>query len=90
MNPNLLREALAHRARLGTLPKAVVLVHLYGQSADLDPILEACNHYDVPLIEDAAESLGATYKGAHLEPLDVLVFTPLMVTRLLLLLAEVC
>ncbi|MGB8703112.1 MAG: aminotransferase class I/II-fold pyridoxal phosphate-dependent enzyme [Thermosynechococcaceae cyanobacterium] len=63
MDPNLLAEALAHRARLGRLPKAVVLVHLYGQSADLDPILNTCQQYDVPLIEDAAEALGASYKG---------------------------
>ena len=62
MNPDLLREALEHRARIGKLPKAVVLVHLYGQSADIDPILAACNDFEVPLIEDAAESLGATYK----------------------------
>lgn len=63
MNPDLLREALEHRASIGKLPKAVVLVHLYGQSADIDPIVEACSAYQVPLIEDAAESLGATYKG---------------------------
>jgi dTDP-4-amino-4,6-dideoxygalactose transaminase len=63
MDPDLLRQALDQRARQGKLPKAVVLVHLYGQSADIDPILAACNHYGVPLIEDAAESLGATYKG---------------------------
>ncbi|HCF26340.1 MAG TPA: pyridoxal phosphate-dependent aminotransferase [Cyanobacteria bacterium UBA11049] len=63
MKPDLLREALEHRAFFGKLPKAVVLVHLYGQSADIDPILEACNAFEVPLIEDAAESLGATYKG---------------------------
>ena len=63
MNPELLREALEQRARIGKLPKAVVLVHLYGQSADIDPILAACNRFEVPLIEDAAESLGATYKG---------------------------
>jgi len=63
MNPDLLRETLERRARLGKLPKAVVLVHLYGQSADIDPILEACDRYEIPLIEDAAESLGATYKG---------------------------
>lgn len=62
MDPNLLQEALERRDRLGKLPKAVVLVHLYGQSADIDPILQACNRYEVPLIEDAAESLGATYK----------------------------
>ena len=63
MNPDLLRDALDRRARLGKLPKAVVLVHLYGHSADIDPILEACDRYEIPLIEDAAESLGATYKG---------------------------
>ncbi len=63
MDPVLLAEDLKERARSKKLPKAVVLVHLYGQSADIDPILEACNRYDVPLIEDAAESLGATYKG---------------------------
>lgn len=63
MNPDLVWEALERRARMGKLPKAVVLVHLYGQSADIDPILEACSAYEIPLIEDAAESLGATYKG---------------------------
>ncbi|MHC0062271.1 DegT/DnrJ/EryC1/StrS family aminotransferase [Nostoc sp. UIC 10890] len=62
MNPDLLQEALENRARFGRLPKAVVVVHLYGQSADIDPILKACNQYDIPLIEDAAEALGATYK----------------------------
>lgn len=62
MNPDLLRETLAQRAKIGKLPKAVVLVHLYGQSADIEPILAACNAFEVPLIEDAAESLGATYK----------------------------
>ncbi len=63
MDPNLLRQALDRRASIGKLPKAVVLVHLYGQSADIDPILEACDRYEIPLIEDAAEALGATYKG---------------------------
>ncbi|MGD1874060.1 MAG: DegT/DnrJ/EryC1/StrS family aminotransferase [Mastigocoleus sp.] len=63
MNPVLLKEALQERARIGKLPKAVIVVHLYGQSADVDPILDACNQYDIPLIEDAAEALGADYKG---------------------------
>ncbi|MDJ0734692.1 MAG: aminotransferase class I/II-fold pyridoxal phosphate-dependent enzyme [Nostocaceae cyanobacterium] len=63
MNPDLLQTALAKRDRLGKLPKAVVLVHLYGQSADIEPILSICNRYGIPLIEDAAEALGATYKG---------------------------
>lgn len=62
VNLELLAEALQHRAKKGKLPKAVVLVHLYGQSADIDPILQTCNQYDIPLIEDAAETLGATYK----------------------------
>lgn len=63
MDPTLLQEAIEQRARQGKLPKAVVLVHLYGQSANIDPILQVCEAYDIPLIEDAAESLGATYKG---------------------------
>jgi dTDP-4-amino-4,6-dideoxygalactose transaminase len=45
--------------------KAVLVVHLYGLSADMDKIMEICNKYDVTVIEDAAESLGAYYKGKH-------------------------
>jgi dTDP-4-amino-4,6-dideoxygalactose transaminase len=63
MDPALLSEELESRARSGRLPRAVVVVHLYGQSADLDPILAACERYGVPLVEDAAEALGSTYKG---------------------------
>lgn len=63
MDPALLRDALDAAAKEGRLPKAVIVVHLYGQSADMDPILAACARYDVPVIEDAAEALGATYKG---------------------------
>ena len=63
VDPGLLEEALDQRAREGRLPKAVVVVHLYGQSADLDPIAAACSRHGVALIEDAAEALGATYKG---------------------------
>ncbi|MBE9214545.1 aminotransferase class I/II-fold pyridoxal phosphate-dependent enzyme [Plectonema cf. radiosum LEGE 06105] len=63
MNPDLLKTALEKRASIGKLPKAVLLVHLYGQSADIDPIKEICDRYEVGLIEDAAEALGATYKG---------------------------
>ncbi len=63
MDPNLLADALAQKDKLGKLPKAVVLVHLYGQSADIAPIKEICDRYSIPLIEDAAEALGATYKG---------------------------
>ena len=44
----------------GKLPKAVIIVNLYGQSAKMDELLSICNQYKVPVIEDAAESLGAT------------------------------
>ncbi|RKG95317.1 aminotransferase class I/II-fold pyridoxal phosphate-dependent enzyme [Corallococcus sp. CA053C] len=63
MDPALLEEELAMRARTGRLPRAVIVVHLYGQSADLDPIIAACDRYGVPVVEDAAEALGSTYKG---------------------------
>lgn len=63
LDPALLEEALAARAARGRLPRAVVVVHLYGQSANLGPILAACERYGVPVVEDAAEALGATYHG---------------------------
>jgi len=63
MDPALLSEELEVRARSGRLPSAVVVVHLYGQCADLDPILAACDRHGVPVVEDAAEALGSTYKG---------------------------
>lgn len=62
LDPALLEEFLAQRARVNRVPKALVAVHLYGQSANLDPIVALCNQYGVLLIEDAAEALGATYK----------------------------
>jgi pyridoxal phosphate-dependent aminotransferase EpsN len=63
LDPALLAEELRRRARAGRLPRAVMAVHLYGQSADLDPIVDACREHGVVLIEDAAEALGATYRG---------------------------
>lgn len=63
LNPHLLQETLEQWAKYNCLPKAVILVHLYGQSADIEPILKTCQHYNIPLIEDAAEALGATYQG---------------------------
>jgi pyridoxal phosphate-dependent aminotransferase EpsN len=63
LDPQLLGDALKQRARRNRLPRAVIAVDLFGQCADMDPILEACNRYDVPVLEDAAEALGSTYKG---------------------------
>lgn len=65
LDPDLLAAELARRAARGRLPRAVSVVHLFGQAADLDPIVEVCARYEVPLLEDAAESLGAMYRGRH-------------------------
>lgn len=62
MDPNLLEEALK---KYGDKVKAVIVVHLYGLSADMNAIIELCNKYNVTLIEDAAESLGTTYKDKY-------------------------
>jgi dTDP-4-amino-4,6-dideoxygalactose transaminase len=62
MDPGLLAVELSDCARRGKLPKAVLVVDLYGQCADYDAILEQCDRYDIPVIEDAAQSLGATYR----------------------------
>lgn len=62
MSPTALLEAMEDHKKKGTLPKAVIVVNLYGQSADMDPIMNICKSYNVPVIEDAAESLGARYK----------------------------
>ncbi|MFU1796332.1 aminotransferase class I/II-fold pyridoxal phosphate-dependent enzyme [Paenibacillus azoreducens] len=64
MSPIALEKAFKEYSAKGKLPKAVVVVNLYGQSADYDEIKKLCDYYEVPIVEDAAESLGATYKGA--------------------------
>ena len=63
MDPMLLCDALRDASTRGALPKALIVVDLYGQCADYDAILDACQEYEVPVIEDAAEALGATYRG---------------------------
>ena len=63
MSPAALERAFTDAESQGKLPKAVVVVNLYGQCADYDSLKSICDRYGVPLIEDAAESLGATYKG---------------------------
>lgn len=63
MDPECLERALADGAESGRLPKAIVVADLYGQSADYDQILPLADRYGIPVIEDAAEALGARYKG---------------------------
>jgi dTDP-4-amino-4,6-dideoxygalactose transaminase len=63
MSPVALEKAFDWAKREGRMPKAVIVVSLYGQSADMDPIIDICARHGVPIIEDAAESLGAKYKG---------------------------
>lgn len=63
MSPELLRTALDDAAASGSLPRAVVVVDLYGQCADYREIRRACDEYDVAIVEDAAEALGAHYHG---------------------------
>ncbi|MFS0555428.1 DegT/DnrJ/EryC1/StrS family aminotransferase [Brevibacillus sp. 179-C9.3 HS] len=63
MSAQALQRALQDAAIQNKLPKAVIVVNLYGQSSDMEAILRLCTQYEVPVIEDAAESLGATYQG---------------------------
>lgn len=64
MSPQLLREAIEDRmAKTGKKPKAIVVVHLYGMPAKMEEIMEIAAHYDIPIVEDAAEALGSSYKG---------------------------
>jgi dTDP-4-amino-4,6-dideoxygalactose transaminase len=63
MDPDLLAREISACAERGQLPKAVIPTDLYGQCADLDRILDICAPYEIPVIVDAAEALGATYKG---------------------------
>ena len=67
MDPNLLREAIEDRIKAtGRKPKAVIPVHLYGMPARIDEIMQVCAEYEIPVIEDAAEALGSTFKGQQL------------------------
>ncbi len=63
MSPEALEAAFTKYEKLGKLPKAVIVVHLYGLAADMESITKICDKYNVPIIEDAAESLGTLYKG---------------------------
>jgi dTDP-4-amino-4,6-dideoxygalactose transaminase len=63
VDPALVAEELEARARRGRLPAALITVDLYGQCADYDRLLATCDEFDVPVLEDAAEALGARYRG---------------------------
>ncbi|WP_374465093.1 aminotransferase class I/II-fold pyridoxal phosphate-dependent enzyme [Chryseobacterium sp.] len=63
MCPKTLREAIEDRIQKGTKPKAIIVVHLYGMPAKMDEITAIAQEFQIPIIEDAAEALGSTYKG---------------------------
>lgn len=64
MDPRLLEQAIEDRIRkTGRKPKAIVLVHIYGMPAQISEITDIANRYEIPVVEDAAESLGSTYHG---------------------------
>lgn len=63
MDPDMLNEAIRERILRGKRPKAIVVVHLYGMPAKMDVIVEIAKKHHIPIIEDAAEALGSTYKG---------------------------
>ena len=66
ISPQLLREAIIDRISKDKKPKVIIIVHLYGMPSQIDEIMEIANHYEIPVIEDAAEALGSTYKGRAL------------------------
>ena len=63
MDPELLEEAIRDRIKKGRKPGAIVLVHLYGMPAKIEEITKIARRYEIPVIEDAAEAMGSTYKG---------------------------
>ena len=63
MCPDVLEEAITDRIKKGKKPKAIILVHLYGMPSQMDEILSVANKYEIPIIEDAAEAIGSSYKG---------------------------
>ncbi|WP_345100871.1 DegT/DnrJ/EryC1/StrS family aminotransferase [Mucilaginibacter panaciglaebae] len=71
MSPTLLEAAIADRVVKGNLPKAIIVVHLYGMPARMDEILEIAGRYGIPVIEDAAEALGSNFKKRKLGTLGL-------------------
>lgn len=63
--PQALEEAIVDRIKKGKKPKAIISVHLYGMPYQVDEVHEVASKYDIPVIEDAAEALGSTYKSQN-------------------------
>ena len=63
MSPTALQAAFEEAERQGRLPRVVILVNLYGAPCDMEGLMEICARYGVPILEDAAESMGSTYRG---------------------------
>ncbi|NEM97613.1 DegT/DnrJ/EryC1/StrS family aminotransferase [Pontibacter burrus] len=66
MSPEYLEQAIQDRVSKGKKPKAIIVVHLYGMPAEMDRIMEIADKYEIPVVEDAAEALGSSYKGRKL------------------------
>ncbi|WP_299824157.1 aminotransferase class I/II-fold pyridoxal phosphate-dependent enzyme [uncultured Pontibacter sp.] len=66
MSPEYLEEAIKDRISKGKKPKAIIVVHLYGMPAEMDRIMQVADKYEIPVVEDAAEALGSSYKGRKL------------------------
>ena len=66
MDPSLLEQAIVNQININKKPKAIILVHLYGYPSKIEEIISISKKYDIPLIEDAAESLGSKYKNQPL------------------------
>jgi dTDP-4-amino-4,6-dideoxygalactose transaminase len=66
MSPEFLEEAIQARIHKGKKPKAIIVVHLYGMPAEMDRIMSIADYYEIPVIEDAAEAFGSSFKGQQL------------------------
>ena len=72
MSPELLEKAIKDRIAKGKKPKAIILVHLYGMPAKMEEIMAISEKYNIPIIEDAAEAIGATYKGKAMGTMGIM------------------